>query len=219
MFGHAGARVVVFPTSLGRFFEWEDRSMIGAIADFLEQGWFQLFCVDSLDEESWYARHKHPGQAAWRHGQYDHYIGAEVLPFTSHKNPHPFLIMTGASFGAYHAVNFAFRHPDRVQRVIGMAGLYDIKRLTGGYSDDNVYFNDPSHFLVHDYDHGRLEALRRVDIILAIGKDDPNRADNEHLSNVLWSKGVWHAFRLWDGWCHDWPWWQQMIRLYIGGHD
>jgi len=25
IFGHAGARVLVFPTSMGRFFEWEDR--------------------------------------------------------------------------------------------------------------------------------------------------------------------------------------------------
>ena len=28
IFGHAGARVLVFPTSMGRFFEWEDRGMI-----------------------------------------------------------------------------------------------------------------------------------------------------------------------------------------------
>jgi hypothetical protein len=25
VFGHAGARMLVFPTSMGRFFEWEDR--------------------------------------------------------------------------------------------------------------------------------------------------------------------------------------------------
>ena len=33
VFGHAGARVVVFPTSMGRFFEWEDRGMVGALAE------------------------------------------------------------------------------------------------------------------------------------------------------------------------------------------
>ena len=27
--GHAGAKVLVFPTSQGRFFEWEDRGMAG----------------------------------------------------------------------------------------------------------------------------------------------------------------------------------------------
>jgi hypothetical protein len=30
---------------------------------------------------------------------------------------------------------------------------------------------------------------------------------------------VWHALRIWDGWMHDWPYWQQMVNVYIGGHD
>ena len=219
VFGHGGARVLVFPTSMGRFFEWEDRGMIGEVADWIEHGWFQFFCVDSVDEESWYHRRKHPAHAAIRHQQYDHYLRAELLPFTAHRNPHPFLIATGASFGAYHAVNFALRHPHLVQRVLAMAGLYDIKRLTHGYSDDNVYYNDPSHFLIHEHEPARLEAMRRIDLILAIGRDDPNRPDNEHLSTVLWSKNIWHALRMWDGWCHDWPWWRSMLRIYLQGHD
>jgi esterase/lipase superfamily enzyme len=219
VFGHAGARVVVFPTSMGRFFEWEDRGMIGALREPIERGWLQLFCVDSVDEESWYARHRHAGDRAWRHMQYEHYLLTEVLPFTQHGNPDPYVIATGASFGAYHAVNLAFRHPHVVNRVVALAGLYDVKRLLDGYSDDNVYRNDPSHYMIHLSDPGRLDAIRRQDIVLAIGRDDPNRADNEHLSGVLWSKNIWHAFRLWDGWAHDWPWWRDMIRLYIWGHD
>ena len=59
--------------------------------------------------------------------------------------------------------------------------------------------------------------MRRLDIILAIGRDDPNREDNEHLSGVLWSKNIWHALRIWDGWAHDWPWWRDMIRIYVNG--
>jgi esterase/lipase superfamily enzyme len=219
VFGHAGARLLAFPTSMGRFFEWEDRGMAGAIAEHLERGWIQLFCVDSVDEESWYARDRHPADGARRHLAYEHYILAELLPFTTSRNPDPFLILAGASFGAYHAMNLALRHPHAVNRVIAMAGLYDIKRLTRGYSDEVVYANDPSHFMIHESDHGRLEAMRRMDIIIAVGRDDPNRADNEHLSNVLWSRNVWHAFRLWDGWCHDWPWWREMLRVYVGGHD
>jgi esterase/lipase superfamily enzyme len=219
VFGHAGARLLVFPTSMGRFYEWEDRGMVGALHHHIAHGWLQLFCVDSVDGESWYDRRAHPGARAWRHVQYEHYLLHEVLPFIHARNRTPFLITTGASFGAYHAVNLAFRHPFLVGRVVAMSGLYDIKRLTDGYEDDNVYRNDPSHYLIHEHDHARLEALRRMDIIIALGTHDPNRRDSEHLSNVLWSKGVWHAFRLWDGWCHDWPWWRQMIVRYVGGHD
>jgi esterase/lipase superfamily enzyme len=219
VFGHAGARMLVFPTSQGRYYEWEDRGMIAALEEHLERGWIQAFCVDSVDAESWYARDKHPGERAWRHVQYERYLLSEVLPLTRSVNPDPFLIAAGASFGAYHAVNLAFRHPDEVNRVVALAGLYDIKQMTGGHSDETVYANDPSHYMMHLSDHDRLEAIRRQDLIFAIGRDDPNRADNEHLSGVLWSKGIWHALRVVDGWAHDWPWWQGMIRQYVGGSD
>jgi esterase/lipase superfamily enzyme len=58
-----------------------------------------------------------------------------------------------------------------------------------------------------------------MDIILVTGRDDPNRASTEAISASLWNKGIGNALRLWDGWSHDWPWWRDMIRLYIGGHD
>jgi esterase/lipase superfamily enzyme len=217
--GHAGARVLVFPTSQGRFYEWEDRGMADALGEHLARGWVQLFCVDSVDAESWYDRSKSPGDRAWRHEQYDRYVHDEVLPFTRHVNPNPYLIATGASLGAYHAVNFAFRHPHAVRRVIGMSGMYNIKGLTRGYDDANVYAHDPSHYMIHERDPGWLAALRRMDIILAVGRDDPHYGDNVHLSDTLWRRGIWHAFRAWDGWAHDWPWWRDMIRAYIGGSD
>jgi esterase/lipase superfamily enzyme len=215
--GHAGARMVVFPTSQGRFFEWEDRGMGDALAEHLERGWLQLICVDSVDAESWYARHKSPGDRAWRHVQYDRYVHDEVLPFSWSINATPYLIVTGASLGAYHAVNFACRHPWVVNRAIGLSGLYNIKELTGGYSDGNVYTNDPSHYLSERADASWYRAMKRMDIIIVIGRDDPHYEDNAHLSRVLQSRDLWHAFRVWDGWAHDWPWWHQMIRAYVGG--
>ncbi|MCX7701889.1 MAG: hypothetical protein N2039_13505 [Gemmataceae bacterium] len=42
---------------------------------------------------------------------------------------------------------------------------------------------------------------------------------NQRLSHVLWSKGIGNALRLWDGFAHDWPVWERMLPLYIGGHD
>ncbi|MBA2246354.1 MAG: esterase, partial [Gemmatimonadetes bacterium] len=71
IFGHAGARVLVFPTSQGRFFEWEDRGMMKALGEHLDRGWLQLYCVDSVDAESWYARWKHPRDRARRQVEYE----------------------------------------------------------------------------------------------------------------------------------------------------
>lgn len=218
VFGHAGARVVVFPSSMGRFFEWEDQGMIGALGHHLEQGHLQLYCVDSVDEQSWYANWKHPADRARHHARYDAYLRQEVVPLTE-GNPNPFLITTGASFGAYHAVTFALRYPEIVSRTIGLSGLYDIREQTGGYSDDTVYAFNPADFILGEHDRDRLHHLHRLDIVLAIGKDDPMRGNNDYFSGRLWQQNLWHALRLWDGWAHDWPFWRQMIAAYIGGHD
>ena len=218
VFGHAGARVLAFPTSQGRFYEWEDRGMTWALGEHLRNGWVQLYCVDSVDAESWYARWKHPTDRALRQDDYERYLLHEVLPLSWQLNPNAFLITTGASFGAYHAADFAFRHPHLVGRMIGMSGLYDISRFADGHYDEHVYRHNPAHYVMDLHDHNRLEALRHTDIILATGRDDSFRQNNEHLSRVLWEKDVGNALRLWDGWAHDWPWWHQMIVRYIGGH-
>lgn len=219
VFGHGGARVLVFPTSGGSFHEWEDFGMVGALGEQLERGWFQLYCLGSVDAESWNARWKHPADRVRRHAEYDRYVRDEVVPLTAHENPHPFLITTGASLGAYHALNFAYRYPHLAGRVVGLSGVYDVRRFAGGYTDGEVYVHNPCEYLSNEHDPARLDALRRVDTILAVGRDDPAIRNNEHLSGILWSKQIWHALRVWDGWVHDWPYWRQMIPMYIGGHD
>ncbi len=136
IFGHAGARVLVFPTSQGRFYEWEDRGMVATLSGHLERGWVQLVCVDSVDAESFYAGHRHPAERLACHGQYDRYLYDEVLPWMRAKAGVDAKVATlGASFGAYHALAFALRHPGAAGRVLGMHGLYDIRRFTDGYSD------------------------------------------------------------------------------------
>ncbi len=49
-----GTPVLAFPTSCQRFFELEERGMVGVLREPIESGRLQLFCVDSVDEESWY---------------------------------------------------------------------------------------------------------------------------------------------------------------------
>jgi esterase/lipase superfamily enzyme len=217
VFGHGGARMLVFPTSKGKFYEWEDRGMMAALGHGLENGHLQIYCVDSVDEESWYAFHKHPADRAWRHVQYENYLLYEVLPLASSKNPTPYLIVAGASFGAYHAMNFALRHPDITNRVISMSGMFNIERWLGSYRDDNIYYNCPCLFMPNEFDEGRLRMLRRLNIIMAVGREDPNFDNNRWFSEMLWGKGIWNALRTWDGWAHDWPWWHQMIQLYVSG--
>ena len=53
VFGHTGVPVLVFPTSGGRFYEFEDRGLVGALGGKIDNGEIQLYCVDSVDMESW----------------------------------------------------------------------------------------------------------------------------------------------------------------------
>ncbi len=214
--GHAGARVIVFPSSMGRFFEWEDRGMIAEMGSPIEQGWFQFWCVDSVDDDSWYAKWKRPEDRAVRQAQYDAYVHNEVLPLTRRSGGSDFCITTGASFGAYHAMSFGLRHPWEVNRILGLSGLYDIREQTGGWSNETLYFLNPSDFVLGE-ESDRLDAIRRQDIIFAIGETDPMRGGSDDFSRRLATKGIPHAYRVWDGWAHDWPYWRQMLARYIGG--
>ena len=67
VFGTAGVPLIVFPTSMGRFFDYEDRKMISVIGDRYENGQLQAFCVDSVDAESWYNKSVPPRERAARH--------------------------------------------------------------------------------------------------------------------------------------------------------
>jgi esterase/lipase superfamily enzyme len=219
VFGHAGARLLVFPTSQGRFYEFEDRSITWELRHYLDNGWIQMFCVDSVDGDSWYADWKHPGARAWRQEQYDRYLRDELVPFSRWRNPNPFLITLGTSFGAYHAVNFAFRHPEMVGRVLGFHGLYDIRRFAAGYQDDNVYYNNPMQFIANEHEWHRMDAFRRLDVILVTDAHDQLAWSTHHFSDMLWSKGIHHTKRVWNEWSHDWPFWKRMLHLYLGGPD
>ncbi len=107
VFGHAGTPLLVFPTSQGRFFEYEDRGMIGVLAPKIDAGEVQVFCPDAVDSESWYNKSVHPRVRVLRHLQYERYILHEMLPFLRWKNNAYRLAVTGCSFGGYHAVNFS----------------------------------------------------------------------------------------------------------------
>ena len=216
VFGHAGAPVIVFPTSGGRFYEFEDFGMVGALAHQIEQGWIQLICVDAVYYDSWYNYGGDPSGRMWREEQYEHYILTEVLPLVRSINPNPFLMATGCSFGATEAVCIALRHPGVFKRVIGLSGLYDMRRFFN-YYNEAVYFHNPVDFMANYSDGWGLDRLRETDIILVCGSDDQAVESNRQLSGILWSKGVGNALRVWDGWYHDWPYWKQMINMYISG--
>lgn len=222
VFGHAGARVLVFPTRRGRFFDFEDFGLVDALADKLESGQLHLFCVDSIDAESLYSKCIPPQERVRRHLQYEGYILEEVLPFTRLMNPQPFMIAFGCSFGAFHAMNIALRHPQWFGKVVALSGRYDLsapveifRGLFDTYYDETIYFNTPTHFLPNLSDEGTLALLRRMHFLIAIGQDDPFLDNNRALSAALADKRIPHDLYIWEGRAHRAEDWQQMVRVYL----
>jgi esterase/lipase superfamily enzyme len=217
LFGTGGRPVIAFPTSMGRFFQNEDFSLITTLHDRLENGHLQLLCVDAVDMESWYNRSVPSRERAHRHNQYENYLLHEAIPFFRTRNDrvNHELNVTGASFGAYHALNFAFRHPDAVKRVLAMSGAFSLQFLVHADYDAEVYFNSPAEYLPNLNDDWYLSRMRQQDIILSVGSEDICLASTEHLSRILWDKGVPHTLDIWGGAWHDWPWWKMMVQKYL----
>src|SRR5688500_1225477 len=145
--GHGGARMLVFPTSQGRYYEYEDRGMVANLGDLIDRGDLQLFCLDSVDAETFYSWRDHPSWRLHRHLQYEEYILNEVLPLSQQINGNPFLMTHGCSFGAYHALNLALRHPQHFGRVVALSGKYDMTNFFSGYYGDDLYFQTPRHYV------------------------------------------------------------------------
>ncbi|MGV8938929.1 MAG: esterase family protein [Allorhizobium sp.] len=222
VFGHAGAKVLVFPTRDGRFFEYEQLGMVENIADKIRAGQLQLYCIEGLANETFYNLNQPPAERIRRFAAYEDYVLSEVLPLMAEKNQHGCTIAHGCSLGAFQAASLVFRHPHLFRKLVAFSGRYDLTMavecfgdLLEGYYDDEVYFHTPTHFLPGLDEGWRLEALRRVEIVLTIGMEDPFLDNNQYLSDLLRQKGIDHRLYLWDGRAHRAGAWRKMAALYL----
>jgi esterase/lipase superfamily enzyme len=221
VFGHSGQPVVVFPTSGGRFYEFEDRGMIEVLTAKIDAGLLQLWCVDSVDLESWYNRHVTPRERVARHLQYEDYLIHELAPVILQQanekgTAHSGLLALGCSFGGYHAANIAFRHPDVFTGMLSLSGIFDLSKFLDSYQDESSYLNLPTYYLPNLNDPWFLERLRSNRFVLATGWDDQCLRQNQDLDRILNEKAIPHQLHVWnDQNAHDWPTWRRMVAEYL----
>ncbi|MHB0996747.1 MAG: esterase family protein [Elusimicrobiales bacterium] len=217
-YGHGGKPVMAFPTSCGRFFDYENRGMIGAMAEFIENGDVTLFAVDGRDGESWYK----PVRDEWiarRHAQYEACITREVAGYLREKcGVAEKFLATGNSFGAFHSANFFLKFPDVFDSAVCLSGLYAVKDEIGGYWDPGIYFNEPLSYLPGLSDEALLGRLREGYIIIAHGGGawEQFNAQSEALAGVCEAKGIPCWYDAWGReWPHDWQTWQAQIKKHL----
>jgi len=215
-FGHAGFPIVVFPTSGGRFWEYEDRGMVRALAPKIDRGELQVICVDSVDQESWYNKRASPRDRLNRQNAFDAYLALELAPFVRNRTSWGQMGTTGCSFGGYHAINFALRHPDIVTYAVSMSGAFNIPaQFLNGFYNQDAYLNAPLDYLPRLDDPWFLARIRSSYYVLVVGNQDPLFDQNVKLAHVFGTQGIPHLLDVWQGFGHDWPWWHQMAHKFF----
>ncbi len=222
IFGHAGAKVLMFPTRDGRFWEYEKLDVVASLASKVAAGQLQLYCIEGLARETFYDAWRHPAERIRRHAAFEDYLLHEVLPLMASMNSHDCTVAMGCSLGAFQAASFALRHPHLFRKLVALSGRYDLtmpiesfEDLFGGYYDDAIYFHTPTHFLPNLTSSSQLHRLRQLDIVLAVGEHDPFLDNNRHLSRLLGEKGVRHDLHVWNGRAHRAGAWRSMASLYV----
>jgi esterase/lipase superfamily enzyme len=215
-FGHAGVPFIVFPTSMGAFFEYEDRGVVGALAGKLDGGALRLFCVSTVDTESFYGKNRHPRARIDRYLAYERYLLEDVVPLVRQLSGHQTMGVTGCSFGAYHALTQAMRHPDVFTSCVTMGGAFDLTRFLDGYYDLDAYLLSPPHFLPSLGDAWFLDRYRHNKWVFVTGEHDICRADTEAMAALFAQKQIPVSLHVWGhGSMHDWPEWVRMAQAYL----
>jgi esterase/lipase superfamily enzyme len=218
VYGHYGPALLMFPTAAADYLEYERFQLIDTIAGFINEGKLKAFSINSINNESWLNHSMLPHHKAIRHQQYNEYVVNEVVPFIhSHCNGLVPIVTTGASLGAFHALNTFFRRPDIFSGTIAMSGDYNLQSYTKGYFDETVFFNSPELYLPGVTDHQYLENMRKGNIIIATGQGDHENPDaSRRLSAILDSKNIPHWLDVWGyDMPHDWPTWRKMLPYFL----
>ncbi len=216
IYGDSGTPILGLPTRGKTGSQWEEHGMTEAISLQLEEGFNQLFCVDSVDGESFFNENIDASRRLMRHRQYENFIREEVVPLILDNNDIQYLIIAGVDFGGYHAINLALKYPKLFGKAIGISGIYNIKRFMDGFYSDNVYYNNPVDYMPNLNKQNMLEDIRNVDYRLVSYVNDQRREEAEQMSNILRMKFIDHELDIWDLDEEDeWSLWKQMLKTHI----
>lgn len=220
VYGTKGLPIVVFPT-LGQAPEsLEEAGVIDDLADYLDSGTIQLFCTQTIDDESW-GSDADPETRAQRQETYYHYVVDELVPLVhkvSGSDARPLAL--GCDTGATQAAIVALRRPDLFQGCVCLSGCYDSRRYFGDWMDATLYDNTPCAFLPQmPVDHPYVAVYNQRQLLFCTGQEaseaDSLRATRE-MDAQLARLGV-------EAWCdywgadvtHTWFWWKKQLRYFL----
>lgn len=219
-YGKKGLPVVVFPTQGQAPESIEEVGIVDDLAEYLDSGTIQLFCTETIDDESW-GSEADPAERAQRQETYYHYVVDELVPLVNKVSGSKARPLTlGFDAGATQAAIVTLRRPDLFQGCMCLSGCYDARRYFGDWMDATLYDNTPCAFLPNmGPEHPYVEVYNKRQLLFCTGQDiseaDSLRSTRE-LGEQFARLGV-------DVWCdywgpdvtHTWQWWKKQLRYFL----
>lgn len=217
VYGSKGQPVIAFPEADASCVCWENNGMVAALADLIEAGTIQLFCVDSLDDESWHAtgaldEYRRQNLADW----FD-FIEHELLAFvgttsTSRRRP----LLVGAGMGAMNVTVALLRKPTAYAGLLALSGTYDVRALVGDWAVPEWLAFSPVDLVANlDPASDVVKALKDGQLAFVSGQEGSETGawSQSLLEERMAALGIDATFELWGyDVSHDWCWWQEMCR-------
>lgn len=221
VYGDAGVPVIAFPCQDGMCDNWEGFQMPEELYDYILSEQIQLFCVDTVDTESWSDKNGDKEHRAWMQECYYRYIIEEAMPKIREINGGEKLpIAAGYSLGAVHAAIVFFRRPELFSGVLACSGCYTAPHFWDGWCNGTLYDNSPLDFLRNmPADHSYIDIYNSKQIVICVGQGRWEGAcltTTKEMKQVFEEKGI-------NGWVdlwgfdvdHDWPWWKMQTQYHL----
>lgn len=219
-FGSRGYPVVIFPTKGAGCDQWEQFGMIDELSPLVDEGRIRLFCVDTVDTESWICANGNKEWRTERQESYYHYICDELLPLVHEVCGNELRpLACGVDLGATHAAIVALRRPDLFEGCIALSGVYRTSYYFGDWMNPTLYDNDITAFLSNmEPTHEYVDLYNARQLVFCVGQGpwEDGISDLRVLSEEFDRLGV-------SAWCdfwgfdvsHDWPWWKKQLDYFL----
>lgn len=219
VYGGSGWPVIVFPEGDSTCTSWENGGLVDAIAPLLNAGKAQLFCVDSMDDEGWYARSTLPEYRIENIHAYFDFVRKDFVPFVvQHSLSERAPLLAGVGIGALNATVTLLSDPTPFGGLLAVSGNYDVRNFLDGEPDEEwlgVSPVDLAKSLDDGKSDGKLRAIKRIPVAFVCGQhaSEDGIASQRAMDEAFSAADAGATFEYWGyDVSHDWVWWAEEVR-------
>lgn len=218
VYGNAGWPAIVFPEGDSTCTSWENAGMITALQPLVDAGEIQLFCVDSMDNEGWYASSALPEYRLESIRSYLQFVQKDFASFVAtHSSSEKKPLLLGAGMGALNATLLLLNDPGQFGGLLALSGNYDVRSfLSEEPSQEWLRFSPVDR--VPNLTKEEVTALAALPVAFVCGQhqSEDGLPSQRTLDAEFAQKGLEATFEYWGfDVSHDWNWWQEEAKQLI----